>query len=320
MAEQYHKAWKNFTEVRNKDYKMRSASSNKMEEQYTSKFQLGPIRSSSDISTKESLENAHRSFKGTLNIIERLNEIVPGLIQKYVDGQKDEINQEIANLNEIGKKELKKYNDYIENIKKFDEGTIKIDEIGTLEILHDGLSNTLAKRFSTSLYDSRFNMFLKEMSLGYIVSGFEGFIADCLETLFVISPNTLKSGKMFTYEEILGYKDMEELKQAMIAEEVNFALRKGIDGIADYFKNKLGLDLNQHDDWNDFCELFYRRNMVIHNNCYPDRTYRIKTGFNDKSVRLTIDKAYLSRCISMFGKYYDRIYEFFVTKFANSNA
>jgi hypothetical protein len=282
-------------------------------------FQLGPIKSSSDFSTKESLESAHHSFKNTLNIIERLNEIVPELIQKYVDEQKDETNKEISNLDDAGKEDLEKYQIFIENIGRFIDGKIKKEEIGFVQVSHDRLSKALGKRFETSMYDSRFNMFLKEMSLGCIVSNFEGFIADCLETLFVISPDTLKSSKTLKYEEILRYKDMGDLKDAMIAEEVNYALRQGIDGIAEYFKIKnIGLRLDQYDDWKSFCEFFYRRNTVIHNNCYPDLSYRIKTGFQDESVRLTIDKTYLDKCIGMFRKYSDYIYYFFVSKFTDS--
>jgi hypothetical protein len=154
--------------------------------------------------------------------------------------------------------------------------------------------------------------------LGYIVSEFEGFVADCLETLFVISPDTLKSSKTLKYEEILQYKNMKDLKDAMITEEVDYALREGIDGIAEYFKFKnIGLELDRYDDWKSFCEFFYRRNTVIHNNCYPDRAYKIKTGFQDDSVRLTIDITYLNNCVNMFSKYSDRIYNFFVSKFTD---
>jgi hypothetical protein len=41
-----------------------------------------------------------------LRVIERLNEIVPGLIQKYVDEQEGEINKEIANLDDAGKAKI----------------------------------------------------------------------------------------------------------------------------------------------------------------------------------------------------------------------
>jgi hypothetical protein len=134
-----------------------------------------------------------------------------------------------------------------------------------------------------------------------MVSGFEDYIRRCLEIVFEVRPESLKSPKTFTYEDILNCKDMKNLKDVMIAEEVNFALRDGIDGLHKYLKTRnLGPDLSHYSDWIDFRELFYRRNIVVHNNCYPDQDYSKKTGFNDMSVRMSIDEPYLAKGLDLF--------------------
>jgi hypothetical protein len=86
-----------------------------LEEQGIPKFQIGPVRSS--FLPKESLENAHGFFRSTLNTIERLNSIIPTLIQYYIDKQRYEAREDIANLDEAGKRELKQLNDFNERMK-----------------------------------------------------------------------------------------------------------------------------------------------------------------------------------------------------------
>jgi hypothetical protein len=86
---------------------------------------------------------------------------------------------------------------------------------------------------------------------------------------FYIEPKSLGRKKNATYEEILGYKTIEQLKDRIIGKEVESIVGHDIECIInnDLIKDlKLDLELNgKKSDLLQIREFFYRRHIVIHN-------------------------------------------------------
>ncbi len=159
-------------------------------------------------------------------------------------------------------------------------------------------------------------MFIKEMSLVYLIASFEGFLAHILEDIFSWEPRCLRrKQKTIDYETILSYKKFEDLKDYIIQDEIKSILRGSIDQINHSLKDYFKLDLSSNDNWKVFKECFYRRNLVVHNNLYPDEDYKTKTGYKGKRKRLSITRRYLTNSLKAFEIYAKIIFEYIVKKF-----
>ena len=130
-------------------------------------------------------------------------------------------------------------------------------------------------------------------------------------------PEIMKSFKrQISYEEIFKSKKLEEVKKRIIEKEVKTIISQDIEEINKYLKINLKLvDLSKQENWKQFKECFYRRHIIIHNNCYPDEKYKEKTSYKGKKKRLVITKSYISSSIKLFKNYNKLIKDLFTKKF-----
>ncbi|OGC86552.1 MAG: hypothetical protein A2V73_03570 [candidate division Zixibacteria bacterium RBG_19FT_COMBO_42_43] len=257
-------------------------------------------------------ESHYHFFKNGLKILTNLNKILPQSVEDYRKSFTDKMKEKIKKLDKEGKRELKKFYNYIEKTRTGNKQFRKRSVI----IKHETVNKLLREQLDMSMFSSRFNMFIREMSLVYLIAEFEQFLGRSLALIFDRQPDIIKSSKkQISYEELFDYKNFEEVKEKIIEKEVNSLTSQDIDDVNKYLNERFKLDLTQHENWKKFKECFYRRNIVIHNSCYPDETYRKKTGYKGKHDRLSITKPYLSRCIKLFEMYSEIIRDVFTKKF-----
>lgn len=243
----------------------------------------------------EPISNSYIFFVHTLNILKDLNKILPQSFEKYKEDLLKQHREQISILDQRGKKELAKYLSFLKNT------TRKNFRAGTLNFTNRKLVNILKEQDKLFLYSIRFNMFIREMSLAYLITEFEQFLGRALSITFEKFPNRLMTAqKNVSYEEVLSSKQLDDLKAKIIDREVNGVIAQDIDEITKYLKDKFGFDMSSSSKYGEFKERFYRRNIVIHNNCYPDEKYRKRSGYKGPSKRMSITQGYLTISINLF--------------------
>jgi hypothetical protein len=110
--------------------------------------------------------------------------------------------KQVEELDEEGRKQFELY------LKQPIKDSLRITDKNTIEIITSFLE--------TFMYSSRIPMFIREMSLVYLISEFESFLENILTAIFSNRPETLMSSKnqpqnqkqekMIPYGELLGCK------------------------------------------------------------------------------------------------------------------
>ena len=121
--------------------------------------------------------------------------------------------------------------------------------------------------------------------------------------------------KTLTFEELSCFKNINELERAMIDKELDTLFYQDIEKINEYLKTSFKIDLSKYKDWNLFKERFYRRNILVHNNGFPNDIYKIKTGYKGSNKKLNISKQYLNGSIKIFDNFSKKIFNDFQEKF-----
>ena len=225
-------------------------------------------------------------------MLKRINDLLPQAVESYTLAAHENFAKQINNLDEEGKKQFS----LLRNRRRSDD---------QIEITHEETVGILSPLIEAFIYSARIPMFIREMSLVYLISSFESFLTDIFRSIFLRRPESLKSSqKTFTYTDVFGLNTLGELKDKLVDEEVRSILSQDIEKVIDKdLCQRFQLGLANHrkvSDWKDLKEAFYRRHIVIHNNYYPDSRYKIKTGFTGKEERLSIEKIYLERCFDIF--------------------
>jgi len=154
------------------------------------------------------------------------------------------------------------------------------------------------------------------MGVVYIVAKFEDFMSTIITAVISHKPDLMKfSQKNISYEELFNHNTVESLRKVIIEKEVQSLINENIDDINDYFVERFSFDLSREKDWDEFREIFYRRNVIIHNNGYPNDLYRKKTKYRGLNQRLDVDEVYLNKAVDLFMKYSNMLKDFFVEKF-----
>lgn len=159
-------------------------------------------------------------------------------------------------------------------------------------------------------------MFIREMSLVYLILEFEQFLSRSLQIIYNIYPQTMKSSqKQITYDELFSYASFDEIKDKLSEREADIIVNSDIEKINQYLNERCNIDLSTNAKWKQFTEIFYRRNIIIHNNCYTNDTYRHKAGYKGKNTRLGASKAYILNALTLFEEYSKLIKDNFITKY-----
>ena len=168
------------------------------------------------------------------------------------------------------------------------------------------------------------HLFLKEDSkdfwrvngLIFLLSEFEFAIKRTLDLTFSIKPEILKNKeKVLTYEEVLGQTE-EEVYGKIIDKELEMYLNLDIKKMGEYLKDTFSCPITENSDWLEFCELFYRRNLLVHNRGKVNDVYRNKTQTNPSRQYLTVDEEYLKRTLELLHSYAHKIIEFLSDKYS----
>lgn len=161
-------------------------------------------------------------------------------------------------------------------------------------------------------------IFLREMSVTYLIATFEEFLKNTLKLVFLYKPETLKSENMVKYEEIINLKTYEGIIEHIIEKKSKSIIDKSILDLGKTLLDDFGFNLMNDKNWKNFIEVFYRRHAIIHNKAQADDEYRYKTG-NKTITNLSPTKDYIKQAILLFKDFSIKISEFFSSKYPESD-
>lgn len=257
-----------------------------------------------------------------------------------LDGDKNEFDVHLKNflfanasLNMIYEITSKSLEFHVDTKSKSDTNTIKDEDKDHLQQIIQSIENRDAMKFRNlilsdeskltkelvekafmQLFSTSSGDFFREMVLTYFITIFETFLQFCLETIFLMKPESLKSGdKTISYSEVIDHID--NLNHYIALQESKKILRKNIDEIAEYLDKSFHLSIKQYDDWDAFREYFFRRNTIVHNNNFPDSEYREHVNYSGPQTRLIVTDDYIKNLSKIFTLFAKNITEFFSEKY-----
>lgn len=257
---------------------------------------------------KETISSALHHFQVDVYILKELNKTIPKALKEIEESERSKVNKMKQTLSGNDKKEFSRFMKWNEN---------PITKRRQFATTSTKLRDIIQKITETFINGSRYESFIKEMSLVYLITSFEEFLDNLLNSIYSIKPVSLKGGsEQMSYDEIIDAKNHEELIDKMIRKKIKGLMEQGFDDINKDLKRYFHLDLSKNYDYDKFKERFYRRNILIHNNLYPDEQYRDLTGYKGKFVRLGITDIYLQRSYSLFSRYATQITDHMLLKFS----
>lgn len=251
-------------------------------------------------------------FTSDCNVVRQLNKLLRQTIKELFEEKRVEFEKLKESLT------TKQREDLSSLIKIFE--ALGNDKERKREIIEFSISDEdviiMAQNFlDTRGFELEFNRFVRGMSLVYLIASFKKFIELTLETTYKICPDALKSSKNFTFEELIDFKSIEDLRDAMIEKELKNIINEDIDVIAGHMSNNFKFNMRMNEDWERLRERFYRRNIIIHNKSYPSPKYRYKTGYSGKEVPLPISENYLKTSLKLVESLANEIYSHFKKKY-----
>jgi len=234
----------------------------------------------------------HTALTNVIDAITYINDNFPQFAKNHFDSKQNELNQFWKELHGSDPETWSIVNNLYEELGKGNqpnvEGLSKKALDSWLHLLKDGAN------YQSSV------VFTHEMILINLITKFNEFLKDTLKIAFSIDPQTKDSWKEMSEEE-------QETKIFRLVEN-------DIKEAAITIRKIFGLDLKVENDWRDFAEYTYRRHVFIHNRGFPSKKYKDRTGYRGTEIKLSIDKNYVEKGISLFKKYTDLIEEFFIEK------
>jgi hypothetical protein len=265
-------------------------------------------------SFSSSISRHHTKLIDKIRALKVINDLSSETLEKHLASLKEKHRKKVDKLN---MKERMEYDSLGFNIVGLSVPGSGIEEDVNIE------NHKVGKIMSeeTEMYNHREHVrrASKEMTLVYLVIVFEEYITGLLSSLFRKRPEILKSSeKNIPYWEAFQCTDLNELLKEISKKEVRSRIELGIDGFNDYLVRNFKLDLRQNADWGTFKEVFYRRNIVVHNYGIPDSKYISKTNFKGRRDEwLEIDNRYINEAFAIFEKYSDEIAHFFHKKYGS---
>lgn len=246
-----------------------------------------------------------------LSVLKEMNKRLPKSIQQIRKEQERKMKKKFKRLDDKTKEEFEKFFQLLEkNIrenKKLDIARLSISE---------KTGEFLVQATYAAMFPNRFSRFIRDMSLVYLIAEFESFLQKILELSFRRKPEVLSfCRKSMTFEELLKFEDINDVKQKIIEKEALSIINQDIEDISKYFEQRFSINISQFVNWKKFGERFYRRNILVHNSGMPNKLYRLKTGYKGKDERMVVSRNYLNESIKLFDKMAMKISESFRKKF-----
>lgn len=153
---------------------------------------------------------------------------------------------------------------------------------------------------------------LSRAALVMLVSFFEFLVADLLHQYYKTHREALSSDDpTISVNELKRFKDIEEIFEHLASQKVEAVLRGDLDAWEKLFERQLRVQLKKAvpHNWNQFVEIFQRRNLIVHTNGRVNSLYLKKAGgYYHQSGRpepqigdvLDVDEAYLTHAIEIF--------------------
>ncbi|MRV75545.1 hypothetical protein GJ700_27890 [Duganella sp. FT92W] len=188
---------------------------------------------------------------------------------------------EIAQLNSIGEAVLSTATKAKRRITRKPEKVFELD-----------VSDRVAALMLKFAIPVKQQSFMAEMSLVYVISRLEAFLKDYAREMLLARPEMLRSSNQMSCEEVLSYRSMAAVREALANREADGLGRGSIDDIAVYFEKKANISLSNFDAWEAIREHVYRRNLVVHNRGFVNELYRKKTkstSANGQHLSTTMD-------------------------------
>lgn len=268
-------------------------------------------------------ETIKSTFKNAIQEVEALREFYIMYRDTWAKGNLEfeqqyatalQINDIIAKLLDSEDPE----NDYL-HIKESTVGEIKFEDIIELHIHTDNqlvrISYTMNKKFSDQdpqkareqkyKYDQQREIFLRSI-LSNIVIIFERYFARIFEFIVVLNPEKYFEGKTVKINALFS----SSLKQIISSEVRKHVADNMYDSLntLDMMKDKSGFNINRYAPIQDeFEEIYYRRNIYVHNSGIANDTYinsiagQYKTKVR-KGDKLVCDDVYIEKAIETLKK------------------
>lgn len=264
----------------------------------------------------------YSSFNTEVKSLEKLSEVFPKLISNYFDSPEMSTTEKLMKLT---KEELEEYKNFIEfwseRAQKHDSKKFNFNHTKVFQIFYEDMDN--------SLFKGRFDRFTRVNGLILLITEFEFFLKRILDLTFSIKPEAMISkNKQIDFENFIKKEKWESLND-VVDKELDEILSKDIQEIGIYLMKKFHLDLTKRSDWQNFCEIFYRRHLLIHNSGKIDKKYLEKIINNKISKEiedhykytphyLSVNQEYLRNSISLIKEYVKVIHDFFDDKYSKN--
>lgn len=248
------------------------------------------------------------AFKSRLEILEHLNDVLPKLYLEFLEAEKEKFRHI-----QIPENELQKIQNAIEFVKNNDFDNMEKEmqnlSVESLKLLGEGLGFT-TKKFRTF-------EFLWQMTIIYLITSFEDYLKKVLKLAYYYHRETLRSGKMLTYESIVDLQTYDAIIEKIIDQKSNEFIDRTIEELGEKLEQDFHFPLFQESDWRQFTEVFNRRHVIVHNNGWADEKYNLKTGNNTKESLVPTEE-YVKNTLILFKEYSQKIHTFFSAKYPDS--
>jgi hypothetical protein len=242
----------------------------------------------------------------------------------------EELNREIINLLDSSLK--KKTRELVEEVKPNEDDFNNMIEVATMLARMIKKPDNYSVEYKVrpeseklvptlmriSFIRNQSELMIRTMTIVYLVARFESYLCELLEKIYYNHPEILNSkDKNLSYEKIFESKKIEEITGQIIKKEIESIKNLDIKEVFLYLKKKFNIDLTKLDNVKEFYEIFYRRNIIIHNEGYENEIYLIKTGKKRSKEGLVNNFFYISNCIKLLKEYSKLIAENFEEKFGS---
>lgn len=157
------------------------------------------------------------------------------------------------------------------------------------------LDPIVADRKSVSLIEQA--AILNDSVIIMLIIRYEGIISKIYRELLMTFPDAYLKDKSITYSELISFNsNIEEIKKTFIDAEVDEFMRRPLKEWYSIFEQKHKLHFDFTDEFEQFREIYYRRNVVVHNQGRANNSYL--NGVSSKYTceigkRLTPSQKYL---------------------------
>jgi hypothetical protein len=120
----------------------------------------------------------------------------------------------------------------------------------------------------------QYGKILNNMVFIYRVAMFDAQLSDFLKTLLECVPNTLRSSKTLTAEQILNFNSLEEIKKHLVHKELMEFTFKTISDQLKFLKDKFNISIPESDiSIVEIVEIIETRNIHVHNSGMVNQKY-----------------------------------------------